>query len=236
MGIFDLISARVRKRRLQSAWDKARARDWPEEVQTYLDAGPPATGPVGDAAALAVDLETDGLDPVADHIVSAGWLPITGQVLSGAGAEHIVVAAPGERSREAVAVHGLTDSDVARGVQLREMLKPFYTALAGRVLLAHFCDIELSFMRQASIQAYGAVPPLVALDTMIIEVERRRRRGIETRDSLRLLDLRSEYGLPAYENHHALGDAHACAELFLAQMRRDTLADAPLHSFTKGLY
>lgn len=205
---------RLSSKPLQRAWDQAQLLSWPDGIRTYLDAGPPTVQHLRAMPLLALDFETDGLEADHDPILSAGFVPITEGVIEGKNAEHWVVKAAGDRNAKTVAVHGLTDTDISTGVPLPNMVNNLFTALAGRIILAHHAMIEIAFLRQACLDLYGAAPPLLALDTMKIEHQRPGQRS----DSLRLLDLRQGYGLPSYQNHHALSDAHACAELFLAQI------------------
>jgi DNA polymerase-3 subunit epsilon len=52
------------------------------------------------------------------------------------------------------------------------------------------------------------------------------------RGSLTLARCRQRYHLPEYQAHHALSDAVACGELFLAQAYRFAgRADVALHKF-----
>ena len=92
-------------------------------------------------------------------------------------------------------------------------------ALAGRVLLAHHARIETTFLSVACGRTWGADLPCPAVDTL--ELERRLTTSAWQPDpregTLRLSQARRRHGLPTYRAHHALGDALACAELYLAQ-------------------
>lgn len=173
---------------------------------------------LADAPLLAIDLETTGLDPASDRIVSFGWVPVDGLVVTTSGAVHQLVAQPNALPRQTVVVHGITDQQVAGALPLDEAIDRFITAACGRTLLAHHAPVEARFLQAAFRSLKRPVPPLVSLDTL--EIERARRAGrtdADRQDSLRLPVLRAAYGLPAYHSHHALGDALACAELLLAQ-------------------
>jgi len=172
---------------------------------------------------LAVDLETTGLDPDRDRIVSMGFVPVDGTsiVLSGAG--QVVVRGPGSVGQSA-AVHGLTDDAVAAGVEPAEALDRLLEALAGRVLLAHHAAIEQGFLDVACRRVHGQPLPTLAVDTMALE-HRLLTTGWQpgwdrepAQGSLRLGAARERHGLPRYRAHDALTDALACAELYLAQV------------------
>ncbi len=169
---------------------------------------------------MAVDLETTGLDPARDHILSIGWVPVDGQVITLAGARRILVRPPTGVGASAT-IHGLTDDTVGDGCSPADALAALLPALAGRVLLAHYAPIETGFLGAACRQAHGARPPFRVVDTM--ELARRiLTRGGAFGDpksgALRLWAARERYGLPRYAAHDALLDALACAELYLAQV------------------
>ena len=73
-------------------------------------------------------------------------------------------------------------------------------------------------MGEAALSTYGARPPLTAVDTMALEHRLRADVHGEVNGSLRLDAARRAYGLPRYSAHHALTDAIAAGELFLAQL------------------
>lgn len=187
-------------------------------LKEYLLAPVPRAGaPGGELSLLAVDFETTGLDPAADRLLTVGFVPVErGEiVLSQAG--YLIVAQPGEVGQSAV-VHGVTDDVLACGVPLAEALDVLLRALTGRVLLAHHAVIEEGFTAAACRQVYGLAPGFTTVDTMTLQA-RVLRVDPETapRGTLRLSQARRHYGLPRYRSHHALTDALACAELYLAQ-------------------
>ena len=173
---------------------------------------------IGDVPLLAVDLETTGLHPRNDHVLSIGWLPIDGLRVDLSRARRFVVRA-GVEVGQSAAIHGLTDDDIAAGLPLDEVLPKALEALRGRVLVAHYTDIEERFLSAACERVYGARMPVSRIDTL--ELHRRLIVGWGEAPmplALRLWTARQRYGLPVYKAHDALLDALACAELFLAQI------------------
>ncbi len=179
---------------------------------------PEADTAVADLALLAIDIETTGLDPAKDHVLSVGFVPINGRSIVLGGARHHLIATEGQVGQSAT-VHGLTDDALAEGMPLVDAVAEVLRAMSGRVLLAHFARIERDFLRIACERAWGSAMPTVIVDTM--ELHRRllsRQWGAEIPDGgLRLWTARTRYGLPVYRAHEALTDALACAELYLAQ-------------------
>ncbi len=166
----------------------------------------------------AIDLETTGLDPDVDDIVSIGLVPIVGGrvVLSGALRRLVRPTRPvGER---AAAVHGLLDDVLAAAAPLEEVMPEVLAALTGRLPVAHHAKVEREFLTRACRRLYGRPLEVPYLDTM--DLERRLLGRSDTplaEGMLRLDACRSRRGLPRYRPHDALTDALACAELFLVQ-------------------
>lgn len=176
----------------------------------------PAT-PAAELRLLAIDVETTGLDPATDHLLSVGFVPVDGHAVALSGARRLHVRPPDGVGVSAT-IHGLTDDLLAQGIPPRAALDAVIEALTGRVLLAHYARLEVGFLAQACRTAYGRELPLRVIDTL--ELGRRALPAMTqpAPGSLRLWTLRERFGLPVYPAHDALQDALACAELYLAQV------------------
>ncbi|MFA7431262.1 MAG: exonuclease domain-containing protein [Rhodospirillaceae bacterium] len=168
---------------------------------------------------LAVDLETTGLDPQADAIVSIGWVPVIGGRVVLAEARHHVVRVARPMPEASAVLHGILDDEAAAARGLEQVLPEFLAALKGRVPVAHHAASEREFLDAACRRLYGAPLVVPYVDTLGLEVRQCKRRGDTMGPGqLRLPACRERYGLPRYRAHNALVDAVACAELLLAQV------------------
>lgn len=196
-------------------------RSYPTGPVRELAATPPARSrtAVSHVGFLAVDIETTGLDPRHDHVLSVGWVPVTdGQVLLGGAHEQAVRPPSGVDVGDSATVHGITDDTLASAPTLAAVLPELLAALHGRVLLAHHAPIELGFLLRAVKAAYGARLPITAVDTLVVQHRLVMGAHGEVAPGLiRLNDARRLFGLPRYSAHRAVTDAIATAELLLAQ-------------------
>jgi DNA polymerase-3 subunit epsilon len=168
---------------------------------------------------LAVDLETTGLDPRQDAIVSIGWVPVSGGRVRLDGAAHRLVRPEQGISDASAVIHGILEDHVREAPPLAEVLPEFLAALAGRVPIVHHAAVERGFLDAACEALYGAPLVVPYVDTLALERRRLDRRGQVARPGdLRLHACRDRYGLPRYRAHNALVDALAAAELLLAQV------------------
>jgi len=176
---------------------------------------------------LAVDIETTGLDPRRDDILSLGWVSVRRDRID-----------LGDAYPEASAiVHRITDDQAARGERLDDVLAELLKQLAGKVMIAHHASVEKGFLNAACQRLYGVGLPVPVVDTQVVAKRTFERRHIAFKDSdLRLHALSGRYNLPRYGAHNALNDALAAAELFLAQASyRDCGKGVPLRDFLTWL-
>lgn len=220
------LSATLERRRARAA--SARATG---PLAAFYRVPPPTDDtPATDLPLLALDIETTGLDPARDRMLSVGYVPVDGETITLSGARHRIVAAGVDVGQSAI-FHGITDDQVAVGAPVAEATAGVLEALAGRVLLAHFATIEIDFLSRVCVALWGAPLVVPVVDTLVLH-DRLINRGFDDEakaGELRLWTARRRYGLPRYPPHGALTDAIACAELYLAHVaevsatRRPTL-------------
>jgi DNA polymerase-3 subunit epsilon len=171
---------------------------------------------------LALDLETTGLSPSKDEILSVGFVVVRkGIWIDLSSARHRLVVPQGQIPEHSAVIHRITDDRAATGRRLRAIMGEVLEALAGRVLLAHHARVEHGFLDRACRRLYGGPLPVPVADTQVLA-----RRVLDRSNQsygggdLRLAALRDRYHLPRYPAHNALSDALAAAELFLALTAR----------------
>lgn len=208
-----------------------------ERLRAYYAAGCIAADtPLADVPLVALDVETTGLDPHQHAIVSLGLVPMDLQRIRCAEARYWVVKPTRELSAESVTFHHITHSDIRHAPRLAHVLDELLEALAGKVVVAHYRNIERNFLDQALRQHLGEGLLFPIIDTMELEARVHPKRSISWWDrlrgrkriSIRLADSRLRYGLPLYSAHHALTDALACGELLQAQVATHYPAHTPV--------
>lgn len=179
--------------------------------------------PLEQVQLLAMDLETTGLNPRSDSIVSIGLLPFTLARIRCGQALYWVIK-PSELSHESVTFHRITHADIQDAPRLPEVMEKVLEAMAGKIMVVHYRAIERQFLDQAMRRYAGESLEFPVIDTMQLEAQQVRGRGWFDRlfrrqpASIRLADSRARYHLPPYHAHHALTDALATAELLQAQV------------------
>ena len=210
----------------------------PRLKEFYAQGVVDANTPLKEVPFVALDFETTGLNAQEDAILTIGLVPFTlGRVYCN-GSAHWVVNPNRDLNEESVVIHGITDSDVKNAPQLEAILQPVLRALAGKIVVVHYKNIERQFFNQALLNCIGEGIEFPVVDTLDIEyaIQREKCKGVmnwfkrKKPASVRLGQSRERYGLPAYQPHHALTDALATAELLQAQIQYYFQEEMPLNS------
>lgn len=212
-----------------------------ERLKAYYAAGMPAgTTPIKDVPLMAMDVETTGLNPTKDGIVSVGILPMSIERIQSSASRHWIVQPHVPLANESIAIHGITHSQVADAPELVDILGDLLAAIAGHVLVVHCRAIERQFLNNALNRLIHEPIEIPMIDTMELEARLHRNkpppswwdRVVRKKQykpvSIRLADSRQRYGLPFYKPHHALTDALATAELLQAQVAHRYSPDTSL--------
>lgn len=174
-------------------------------------------GPWQEARYIALDLETDGLSPQQDRILAIGWLPIEPPRIKLNRADYGVLKSDQPLSQSAV-IHQLSEGDMQGGESAAAVLRRLAKSLQGAVIVAHHASFDWQFLQRAFARADIECRPLALMDTLRLEQNRlQRQKDWLEKGELTLAACRERYGLPPMRQHHALSDAVACGELFLAQ-------------------
>jgi DNA polymerase-3 subunit epsilon len=185
---------------------------------------------------VSLDLETTGLDPRRDEILSIGLVALRNHRIDLGTARHYLVMPTQAVPERSAVIHQISDDRAAQGQSLAEVLPEILARLSGRVLLGHHVRVEQEFLDAACRRLYGApfLIPLVDTELLIRRWMERRNQPVAGR-GLRLHALRERYGLPRYKAHDALVDAVGTAELFCAFVASRELGDkAPLKLFLRA--
>ncbi|MDE1460715.1 3'-5' exonuclease [Spartinivicinus poritis] len=225
---------------LTSAWQERyaqlQASSQDERLQRFYAAGMVAGNtPINSVPLVALDFETTGLDAEQDDIVSIGLVPFTLQRIFCRDAAEWIVKPVQPLAEESVIIHGITHSEVNSAPDLQHFLEQVLLALAGKVVVVHYRQIECNFFSKALLRRIGESIQFPVIDTLELEQRAlRARQGLVGRllqkpmGSVRLADCRKRYSLPYYHPHHAMTDALATAELLQAQVAHHYRSDTPV--------
>lgn len=185
---------------------------------------------------VVIDLETTGLDPRRDHIVSYGAVPIReGRVMTSESV-YGLVQVPGDVPGSSTKFHGLRTQDLEDAPSLADGVATLDGLIGAHPVVAHCAWIERSFLRRAFRRSYlSFTNPMIdtaVLARHVIDVD------LAPDQAVALEYAANELGLPVHSPHHALGDAVTTASLFIALAARlergTTMTTARLLEMSEG--
>ena len=163
---------------------------------------------------VVVDLETTGLDPRHDHIVSYGAVTVREGRVKTSESVYGLVHVPRDVPGSSVKFHGLRTQDLTDAPPLGDCVATLDALIGQHPVVAHCAWVERSFLRRAFRQSYrtftSSIIDTAALAQTVLGVE------LERGQSISLEYATTALGLPVHSPHHALGDAVTTASLFIA--------------------
>ncbi|MDO6686434.1 MULTISPECIES: 3'-5' exonuclease [unclassified Agarivorans] len=194
----------------------------PKKFNRLLEATLPSeSSNIKDLEFLAFDLETTGLHPENDHILSIGYTVMKNLSIDLNSASHCYINSGNKVKAETAVINQIVPEMLAQGISLDQAMDQLFEAMQGRVLLVHGCCVEQQFIDYYLKQRYQLnTLPLVWVDTLSLEKSLIANANHQKTGDFRLSAIRQRYGLPEYNGHNALMDAVATGELFLAQTKR----------------
>lgn len=164
-----------------------------------------------------LDVETSGLDPRRDRLLSIGAVAVERTRLAPGEAFSVIVRNPWPTTRENVAVHGLTPTQQAAGEMPEQALVRFLEFVGKSPCVAFHADFDRTVLGRALRSELG-----VRLSNPWIDVARLAPILVPQARLMRgaLDDWLAHFRLRAITRHDAVHDAHATAELFLILLAR----------------
>jgi DNA polymerase-3 subunit epsilon len=187
-----------------------------EAALAYRDAElPDGRTPWRELDFTVIDLETTGLDPARDEIISFATVTVAGGRVRLGDARYEVLRPRRMPDADTIRIHGLREADLAGAPSLTERIDELLEAITGRAMVAHVARIERGFLGTA-LESLGLVLRNPVVDTAELDRELHRLRRDPGRDPVGLSETARGLGLPVHRPHHADGDALTTAQAFIA--------------------
>src|SRR3954452_10825871 len=133
---------------------------------------PDASTPWRQVDFTAIDLETTGLDPSVDEIVSFATVTISGGRVTLADVRYELVRPDRMPDADTTRIHGLRAADLIDAPPLDDLIDGLLEALTGRALVAHVAAVERGFLA-AALAPRGLVLRNAVVDTAALDRELR---------------------------------------------------------------
>ena len=165
---------------------------------------------------VSLDLETTGLDPKQDHILSLAAVPVRdGRVLTSERFERRI-RADREFGIESIRHHRITPAEAAEGVSVTAAVRDFLHWLQGRTLLGYHLGFDLAMLSPHVRALTGFGLPNPRVDLAEAYAARARRAHPNAPPNLDFQHIAHSLGVPVLARHTALGDAVTVGLCWLA--------------------
>ena len=174
---------------------------------------------------VSLDLETTGIDPARDHILSLAAVPVReGTAWLSERFERRVHTARAF-GIESIRHHRITPDEASAGEPVVEVVREFLHWLGGRRLLGYNLGFDLDMLAPhvRALAGFDLPNPTVDLADAVAAAQRRQRPDAPV--NLDLVHIANRLGVPMIGRHTALGDATTVALCWIALRRRGWPAD-----------
>ncbi|MBM7062268.1 3'-5' exonuclease [Pseudomonas sp. UL073] len=203
------------------AWLQRRGPQLDAAQQARLAALPSAAGfdeqPLAAQRLVVVDLETSGLDPRRDQLLSIGAVVIANGAIDLAQQYECTLHCAAHRAGASTLIHGLAPSAIAAGAPPGEALLGFLEFLGASPLLAFHAGFDRHVLVRAVKQHLGlrlrhGFLDVAELAPLLCPQAELTHAGLD--------DWTRHFGLQVAERHHASADALVTAEIALILFSR----------------
>ena len=169
---------------------------------------------------VSLDLETTGMDPARDHILSLAAVPVRdGRVLLSERFERRIHTAR-SFGIDSIRHHRITPDEASTGEQITDVVRAFLHWLGSRRLLGYNLGFDLDMLGPHVRAATGFALPNACVDLADEVARRQRQQRPNAPVNLDFAHIADTLGVPMVERHSALGDATTVGLCWLALQAR----------------
>ena len=174
---------------------------------------------------VSLDLETTGLDPQPDHILSLAAVPVHGGVVQVSERFERRIRPDRAFGIDSIRHHHITPDEAAGGLSVTPAVRAFLHWLGSRPLLGYHLSFDLAMLAPHVRALTGFHLPQPRVDLAEHYAARARRARPDVPPNLELPRIAETLGVPVLGRHSALGDATTVALCWLA-LRSGRIAPA----------
>jgi len=174
-----------------------------------------------DVTIVAIDIETSGQYPVADHICEVAAVKSVGGEVTDT--YQALIKPPVTMTDFVIGIHGITNEMVVAAPPVQEIIAPFAEFIGDGIAVGHHSPFDVSFLVVDYEKHPRPLPTQPFLCSSLLS-----RHVIEGTQNHRLQTLVKHLGIDGGQAHRALDDAKACLDVTLHCIREaglETLED-----------
>ena len=165
---------------------------------------------------VSLDLETTGLDPKTDHILSLAAVPVRAGRVAVSERFERRIRADREFGIDSIRHHRITPDEAAEGISVTQAVREFLHWLGSRALLGYNIAFDLAMLAPHVRALAGFDLPNPRHELTDAWVRRLRRTRPDLDPDLDFQHIADALGVPVLARHSALGDAVTVGLCWLA--------------------
>ncbi|MCB0746334.1 MAG: 3'-5' exonuclease [Ignavibacteriales bacterium] len=174
--------------------------------------------PISEAKFVVLDVESNGLDPQKDKILSIGAVTFSDNQIDVSNSFELFLE-QSEFSSEAVLIHGILKNGNLEKISEQEAMKKLVRYIDNKIIVGHSITFDIAIINETLKKYVDDKLQNKYLDTVNLY---KRLKGGDYKDSnpTSLDILSDEFNIPKSDRHNAAGDAMITAILFLKIVSR----------------
>jgi len=178
----------------------------------------PAATPLATLRCVVVDVESTGLDPFNDRLISIGAVSVENCIVRLGSGFEVVLCQPQASSHDNILIHGIDGTTQLGGLEPAAALISFLEYAERAPLVGFHADFDRALIDRAAATAFGSAPSLVWLDLAYLAPAMLAEPGMVLPQGLDAWSQR--FGITNEARHNALADALATAQLLQVVLAR----------------
>ena len=200
---------------------KNNQKDLPDcwkEYLSHFDMKSNLRIPISEAKFVVLDVESNGLDPQKDKILSIGAVTFSDNQIDVSNSFELFLE-QSEFSSEAVLIHGILKNGNLEKISEQEAMKKLVGYIDNKIIVGHSITFDIAIINETLKKYVDDKLQNKYLDTVNLY---KRLKGGDYKDSnpTSLDILSDEFNIPKSDRHNAAGDAMITAILFLKIVSR----------------
>ncbi|MCB0743073.1 MAG: 3'-5' exonuclease [Ignavibacteriae bacterium] len=174
--------------------------------------------PISEAKFVVLDVESNGLDPQKDKILSIGAVTFSDNQIDVSNSFELFLE-QSEFSSEAVLIHGILKNGNLEKISEQEAMKKLVGYIDNKIIVGHSINFDIAIINETLKKYVDDKLQNKYLDT--VNLYKRLKGGDYKASNPTSLDILSdEFNIPKSDRHNAAGDAMITAILFLKIVSR----------------
>lgn len=169
---------------------------------------------------VSLDLETTGMDPAKDHILSLAAVPVEGGEVRLSQRFERRVHTGRAFGIDSIRHHRITPDEASTGDQVTDVVREFLHWLGPRRLLGYYLAFDLAMLAPHVRALTGFPLPNPAVDLADEVLAHQRRQRPDAPPKLDFAHIAQALGVPVVGRHTALGDATTVGLCWVALRKR----------------